>query len=1157
MTRDPICFEEIHVTHAPGFETGGFVVDNLCSGINVVHGPNAAGKTTLAEAVEWLCWPEAADERASLVGRFSMNSDTWRVEVENGRSTYQRDGQETNGPRLPPSDQCDRYRLSLYDLLQRDNTNESFAEIIERESAGGYDLSTAHDTLSYSDSPSRANRNVVQDAKGAIQELHEARNEVAQLHKEQDKLSRLRTELEAARQAQEQTELLKQAIDHAQVRNELKQAESRLDEFPEAVERVDGDEIDHVRTLEDQIDEWTTKKTEAEETKSDAQERLAASDLPEQGLPTGRIDHLKRLRDDLASAEDRKRDLKEDLVDAKRQRETAREDIPLEVDNKDLVDFEPVTWKTISKFAREAEELQAERNERNAIQQLLADGTHSGPDLSTLLRASQSLEDWLATSVTTDSNGGSKAVRIAVFSSASLAAAGIVLGLLVHPLLFSILLVAVGILWYGLRDRSQLSDGSDSRELHRESFQKTGLRPPEGWSDDEVRTRLINLYDEIAKRQLSERRTEWRNSLATDAETLEQKEQALAQTRTKLQEQLGAAPDASDVELVVLSKRVLDWQDTNDEVEGILERIETVNGQIEMAHAELRVKLEPYSYDDIESSGKATETIRQLETREQQHETAQRDLDQATQTVREATGKIDDLVDERDEIYADLGLETDDHDTLETLCDRVDAYNSVKSDVRNAEIRTKTEFEKLKSYPEFEPELKTREITDLRGDLREAEQSAGEYDELQSQIANIKAEIGQAKSDNQVETALTKRNRTLDALQDQRADDCSAMVGDALVDHVQEATMETNRPEVFERARNILTTITKGRYRLDFDENEATFRAFDKSEQTGLALDELSSGTRVQVLLAVRIAFVEQQEQGAQIPLLLDETLANTDDRRAEMIIESVIALAQNGRQIFYFTAQGHEVAKWLDALTDTNDLNHQIIDLVTASNIDNAVQIPDLKSTESFTAAPPSPDGHDHASFGEALDVESFDLHRGVGTAHLWYVVDDVEALYQLLDSGIKRWGQLDNLLKRGNGNLLWDSDQLVTARENAAALNEFVAAWRIGRGKPVDREVLNSSGAVSETFIDEVSELAKELERDGSQIVEALHGGEVNLFRSGKADDLKIYLEENEYIVPQDTLDLVQIRARVVERFIDEGVPREEAKDRTDELLLRLSEN
>ncbi|UHQ96232.1 ATP-binding protein [Natrinema halophilum] len=370
--------------------------------------------------------------------------------------------------------------------------------------------------------------------------------------------------------------------------------------------------------------------------------------------------------------------------------------------------------------------------------------------------------------------------------------------------------------------------------------------------------------------------------------------------------------------------------------------------------------------------------------------------------------------------------------------------------------------------------------------------------------------------------------------------------------------METSRPDVFERAREILATITRGRYRLDFNESVAEFYAFDESKQKGLALNELSSGTRVQVLLAVRIAFVEQQEQGVRIPILLDETLANTDDRRAKTIIESTIELARNGRQVFYFTAQGDEVAKWTAALESTNGVAHEIVDLATVRDVDDSVHIPDLESVESFTPKAPSPDSHDHASYGDELAVDSFNPHRGIGTAHLWYLVDDVETLHQLLEFGTEHWGQLNNLLQWGNGDLLSvDSGQITVAQENAAALNEFVDAWEVGRGEPVDREILEDSGAVSSNFIDKVTGLAESVNGDGRQIVESLHDGEVNRFRSGKASELETYLEENGYIDPRDTLEYGQIRARVIERFINEDVPRKEAQDRTDELLSRLGEN
>lgn len=189
-----------------------------------------------------------------------------------------------------------------------------------------------------------------------------------------------------------------------------------------------------------------------------------------------------------------------------------------------------------SRSSHERQRNSTEQETREAVQRLLEDGEHPEPDLPTLQRASQSLEEWLAASAATESNDGSEAFRIATFSAISLASTGMVLGLLVHPLLFSILIVAAGIFWYGLRTRSQSKDGSDSREPHRESFKKTGLKLPETWNEVEVRSRLIGLYDAIAEYKLAERRSEWRDSLATDADTLEQKEQELEETRAKLQD---------------------------------------------------------------------------------------------------------------------------------------------------------------------------------------------------------------------------------------------------------------------------------------------------------------------------------------------------------------------------------------------------------------------------------------------------------------------------------------------------------------------------------------------------------------------------------------------------------------------------------------------
>lgn len=169
---------------------------------------------------------------------------------------------------------------------------------------------------------------------------------------------------------------------------------------------------------------------------------------------------------------------------------------------------------------------------------------------------------------------------------------------------------------------------------------------------------------------------------------------------------------------------------------------------------------------------------------------------------------------------------------------------------------------------------------------------------------------------------------------------------------------------------------------------------------------------------------------------------------------------------------------------------------------------------------------------------------------------MEDLDLLHQLLGLGIQRWGQLENLLSNAGGKAVVDDpDRLESVECNGAALKEFVRSWQKGRGKRVDRDALEDSGAVSGTFIDRVTELAEELNGDGEQIIEALRDGQVNRFRSDSMDDLETYFEENGYIESVDPLEPEQIRVRVIDCLVERQVPREEARERGMELIDRLS--
>ena len=137
MTPPTLHFRRLQVRRMPGVDGGGFAVDGLSPGVNVVFGPNGCGKSRTAAAINSLLWP-GGRERVSLSGVASLDGQDWRIDLDAGAVRYQCGGAESGPPLLPPSDARDRYNLPLHELLHDDSAD--FAETILRESSGGYDL---------------------------------------------------------------------------------------------------------------------------------------------------------------------------------------------------------------------------------------------------------------------------------------------------------------------------------------------------------------------------------------------------------------------------------------------------------------------------------------------------------------------------------------------------------------------------------------------------------------------------------------------------------------------------------------------------------------------------------------------------------------------------------------------------------------------------------------------------------------------------------------------------------------------------------------------------------------------------------------------------------------------------------------------------------
>lgn len=70
----------------------------------------------------------------------------------------------------------------------------------------------------------------------------------------------------------------------------------------------------------------------------------------------------------------------------------------------------------------------------------------------------------------------------------------------------------------------------------------------------------------------------------------------------------------------------------------------------------------------------------------------------------------------------------------------------------------------------------------------------------------------------------------------------------------------------------------------------------------------------------------------------------------------------------------------------------------------------------------------------------------------------------------------------------------------------------------------------------IDEVSQLAVELDGDARRLLAELRGGRVRRFRTAQADVLEQYLTESDLLDDEPTLDHVAIRERVKPLIFDD---------------------
>ena len=1156
MDKNQLIIQNLEIRKMPGFERGMKRYSDFSPQINIIAGPNASGKSTTARAIQKLIW-QRNTARMNLEGDLRVNGEPWGVRIDSNFKQVQRSGIDDELRGLPAAESSDRYMLALHELILDEGGD--LAQKIIRESIGGVDLDKAAADRNYSSSVKTTGIGEYKAYKRATNTVLEQNRIQRDLKKESLELVILQEKKEEAEQAALKKELYQDLINYLKAEEVFGRANALLEEFPEVMENVRGDEAERVESLEKEMLSAKRSISNSKENLESLQTDLEKLDLPKEGIPATEIDELELRTEAIKELERGLSEQKEkrDALDSRKTKILDSIGKDINTDDWDGLNLDEIG--SLDQFLQDAHTTASRSNYWSTVlieleNQLL----EPVADRETLNQAVKHLSLWLKETEENKGLPGWILISIALASGltalvsyfwwpGSLIGAAIVLTIALYGIL-----------------AGRSSNRSHRTELREEDFKNTGLTAPEEWNPETVQQRLDELLESLKEAHSQERIRQEKESAEKKLRELSGNISELKDSRERLKDRLKALPELpfddpeNDNKLYWFLVRVLEWHEADDEqqdVDASLKDLrERYDEQLRRANAIIR----PYRAANITDYATAHAQVKELKRLEDQRQKAFGQIEIEQKAISTASQSLETRQEEQNKIFQRLGTEPEDRNRVLELSRGLEEYQKAKNEFGFAEKDLQQKERKLKADPLFEklqikPELIALDEAEL---LRnQFEKQASGLDDIQDKMSRIDERVKEAKRGHSLEDKLRAKDEALENLQVKYEQNLESLTGNLIVNRLREEMRESNRPKVFKRANRLFNRITKGQYEIGIDESDdATFVAYDTVKNEGLELDQLSSGTRIQLLLSVRLAFVEMQEPALKLPILADELLANSDDQRARAIIEALIEISREGRQVFYFTAQADEVGKWKSVMEnwDGVDLKEFYISDEDFEGSDPLFKV-NSKPFDLMRKVP-QPDGMGHDSYGEKLKRPVFNLTvHEPESLHLWYLIEDPELLSECLKLGVDRWGKLNSFLNHGGVIDDLSKDNVEEMRKKIDLLGRYQQLYRRGRSQPIKRHALEDSGAVSPTFIDSVSAKLTEVSGDPGALLEALNNSEVSGFRSSKTDELEEYLINNGYIDTREPLTQEEIEIQLQAYLSNLELTREEAE----RFLKRVNEN
>lgn len=128
-----------------------------------------------------------------------------------------------------------------------------------------------------------------------------------------------------------------------------------------------------------------------------------------------------------------------------------------------------------------------------------------------------------------------------------------------------------------------------------------------------------------------------------------------------------------------------------------------------------------------------------------------------------------------------------------------------------------------------------------------------------------------------------------------------------LAETIQRTYQLKRQPLTLERASVYVREMTEEKYVRVWTPVDEDILYVERRDGTAFSAEQLSTGTRELLYLAIRLALIEEyRTKGVTLPVILDDVLVNFDRRRASAAAKVLTDFAGKNTQILFFTSHEH-----------------------------------------------------------------------------------------------------------------------------------------------------------------------------------------------------------------------------------------------------------